>query len=134
MQKPVTEQARVSVDMTPLIDIVFILLLFFLVTATFVRETGIRVNRPAATSAQPLSSDALRVTLTKSGALYMDGRKLTAGQLEQKVRAASLSDPRTLVVIVPDEDAASGRLVKVMDIARLAGAHDVAIATRESQP
>lgn len=129
VQRSAAAESRVHVDMTPLIDIVFILLLFFLVTATFVRETGVRVNRPAASSAEPLDSDTLRVTLTESGGLYVQGARISATQLKERVRAASLRDPRTVVVLIPDAAVNAGRLVRVIDAARLGGAYDVAIAT-----
>lgn len=124
------EESSLQVDMTPLIDVVFILLLFFLVTTTFVKETGITVERPTANTAQRLALDSLRVAIAKSGATYAEGRRVELGELQRLVVDALLRDASARVVIIPDEAVSAGRLITVMDAARAAGAKHVSVATR----
>jgi len=123
-------ESSVQLDMTPLIDVVFILLLFFLVTTSFIKESGLDLERPEAASSQALQTEALRIGLTASGAVYVDGQRLDVGQLRERLASVVSRAPETSVVIVPDENCKSGRLVTVMDEAKLAGAKNVAIATR----
>jgi biopolymer transport protein ExbD len=122
--------SSVQLDMTPLIDVVFILLLFFLVTTSFIKDSGLDLERPQAASASPLDTRAIRIGLTASGATYIDGQRVDGEQLRRRVAAAVSRAPQTPVVIVPDENSRSGRLVAVMDAAKLAGATNVAIATQ----
>lgn len=119
------------VDITPMIDIVFILLVFFLVTATFVRDTGVRVQRPQAVSQRILEPTAMRVSIAPSGTVYTEGRQVTLEQLSDRVRAFVQAERHRSVIVIPDQTVPSGRLVEVLDTARLAGAQDVAIATRD---
>lgn len=132
MFKSVQKQSEssLSVDMTPLIDVVFILLLFFLVTTTFVKETGISVDRPTAATAQHLSADSLRVAIAPTGATYTEGRRVELGELRGLVKDAVARDEQTRVIVIPDESVASGRLIEVMDLARAAGATRVSVATQ----
>lgn len=119
-----------AVDIAPLIDVVFILLIFFLVTTTFVRDTGIEVQRPEAAHAEALESAAMRISVAPSGAVYTEGRQVSLEQLRQDVRAFLAAEPGGAVIIIPDEQLASGRLVAVMDATKAAGARDIAVATR----
>lgn len=118
------------VDMAPLIDIVFILLIFFLVTTTFVRDTGIQVTRPQATATKSLESASMRVSVTADGDLYTDGHRVSLEEFRTKVSAFVARERNRTVVVIPDGDLPSKRLVEVMDAARLGGARDVAIATQ----
>ena len=122
--------AAIAVDIAPLIDVVFILLIFFLVTATFVRDTGINVRRPQASAGVSLNATALRVSIAESGAIYHEGRQLELSQWREQVRQAVSADAGIPVIVIPDERVSAGRLIAVMDAAKQAGAKDVAIATR----
>ncbi|MDA1014536.1 MAG: biopolymer transporter ExbD [Planctomycetota bacterium] len=119
------------VDIAPLIDIVFILLIFFLVTATFVRDTGVKVSRPQAAAVQILEPTGLRVSITAGGDVYMDGSRVTLLELRNRVEEFVAGGRNQSVIVIPDEDLPAGRLIEVMDAARLAGANDVAVATME---
>ena len=133
MQNRRKEDSTGSVNIAPLIDIMFILLIFFLVTTTFVRDMGIPVNKPEATYTQPLESRALRVNISARGAIYHRGQPVSLDELYRAMRKQVGHEPITGVVIVPDENAAAGRLVAVMDIARKAGIREIAVATKEKQ-
>ncbi|HLU47953.1 MAG TPA: biopolymer transporter ExbD [Planctomycetota bacterium] len=121
------------VDIAPLIDVVFILLIFFLVTATFVRDTGVSVDRPRAVATRTLEPTSFRVSVTKSDAIYADGRQVTLDELQAKVRELSSRQRDASVIVIPDREVPSGRLIEVMDAARIAGASDVAVATTQER-
>jgi biopolymer transport protein ExbD len=117
--------------MAPLIDMVFILLIFFLVTTSFVRETGVEVDRPQAAAGQPIDSQSMRISIAASGAVYTEGERVELPVLAEKVRQFLVRERNPSVVIIPDTNVSAGRLVEVMDVAKLAGVKNVAVATRE---
>jgi biopolymer transport protein ExbD len=117
------------VDIAPLIDVVFILLLFFLVSSTFARDSGVEVTRPQAAVAQFFEPSAMRISVTASGDIYTAGVRVSLAELRAKVGEFVARQTRRSVVVIPDADVPAGRLVEVMDAARLAGATDVAVAT-----
>jgi len=120
--------ADIAVDIAPLIDVVFILLIFFLVTATFVEDTGLQIDRPKATEAEPLPAESLRIQLTERGAFYVDGQQLEVSELRERIQHFVEAAPRSSVIVIPDARAAAGALVDVLDIARGAGATPIAVA------
>ena len=124
-------RALPAINIAPLIDMVFILLIFFLVTTTFVRDRGVEITRPQATVTQMLEPMAMRVSITAGGAIYADGRQLELAQLRERVGLFARQSSTPSVVLVPDEQTPSGRLVEVLDTVRAAGVADVAVATRE---
>jgi biopolymer transport protein ExbD len=115
--------------MTPLIDVVFILLLFFLVSSTFIRETGVEVSRPTSATGSSIEPEAIRIVIAESGNVYFEGNRMTLERLEDTLSGRLRARPDSLVVIVPDESVNAGRLIAVLDRARLSGAKDVAVAT-----
>ncbi|QNN20726.1 biopolymer transporter ExbD [Planctomycetales bacterium ZRK34] len=123
-------QVSAVVDIAPLIDIVFILLIFFLVTTTFVRDTGVRVERPQATTSSAMQPQAMRIAIAAGGAVYTAGQSITLQQLDQRVRRFIAVEPNAAVIVIPDQSVTAGRLIQVMDVARQAGALDVAVATK----
>ncbi|MFG0250783.1 MAG: ExbD/TolR family protein [Phycisphaeraceae bacterium JB051] len=131
MQQRKNNDAAPAVDMAPLIDVVFILLIFFLVTATFVRETGIEVQRPQATAAPSLDQQAMRISITVNGTIYTEGSAVDLQTLRSKVSTFVSSNPSSPVIVIPDQDTRAQRVVDVMDAAKLAGAVNVAIATEK---
>ena len=131
MQQKNNSEAPVGVDMAPLIDVVFILLIFFLVTATFVRETGIEVQRPQATASPALDPQSMRISITASGTIYTEGSAVDIDTLRQNVTQFLASHKQASVIVIPDENTRAKRLVSVMDAAKIAGAQNVAIATEK---
>ncbi len=122
-----------GVDIAPLIDVVFILLLFFLLTTTFVRETGLTVDKAQAVRARPLEAESLRVSIGASGAVYTQGEEVDLATLRQRVRSFVTERPKASVVVIPDKEVAAGRLVEVMDAAKRGGAEDLAVAASEAR-
>ncbi|MEE8105969.1 MAG: biopolymer transporter ExbD [Planctomycetota bacterium] len=120
-----------QVNLAPMMDMVFILLIFFVVTTTFARDTGIHVERPQSVHSQSLDSGSLRISITKSGAVHTEGRRVDLTALRETVARFVAREKHGSVILIPDERTSAGRLVEVMDVAKLAGARDVAIATRK---
>ena len=118
-----------GVDISPLIDMVFILLIFFMVTTTFVKDAQVELNRPSAASATPASTKAIRVTLDTRGDLYVSGRPVRPWLLQNTVREMLRGAEERPVLIVTDAAVRAQKLLSVIDDCRLAGAKDVAVAT-----
>ena len=117
------------VDVTPLIDIIFQLVLFFMVSTTFVTTQGIEVDLPRASAEAVLRDKGdLRVQVTTEGSVVIDDQAVTWAQLREQVQQAARADPGTLVVIKADRDVDHGRVVAIMDLARSYGL-PLAIAT-----
>jgi len=119
-----------AVQMAPLIDMIFILLIFFLVTTSFVRETGIEVSRPTAVTSGPLERNSLLVALSATGTVYFEGRPVELVSLRSLLKSRLGERAERTVVLVVDRAAPSGRLVEVMDECKLAGAQRVAVAAK----
>lgn len=121
-----TESA--SVDMGPLIDMVFILLIFFVVTTNFNRQTGVDVSKPKARSAIASSAKTILVGVTREGSFHLYGRQVTPERLQMLVQQEVTKNPETSVVVIADSDAAVGKTVLAMDHCIQAGAQKVSIA------
>lgn len=120
--------AETGIDMSPLIDCVFILLIFFIVTTVFVEETGVEVDRPQAASATRLEKTSVLIALTDKGEVVYGGREIGVGGVQPLVKRM-LQKEDVPVIIQADASAQSGLLVRVIDEAKLAGATKVSLAT-----
>ena len=121
-----------EINVAPMIDMMFILLVFFLVTASFVSETGIEVERPAAVHGSPMDANALRFSVTASGTIYNDGERIDLAAVRQTVVSFRAVSPRGPIVVIPDAACPSGTLVTVIDACKAGGAEAVAIATQKA--
>jgi biopolymer transport protein ExbD len=121
-------EAEQGVDLTPMLDIVFILLIFFIVTTSFVREAGVEVNRPQAASAQKQAATSIYVAVTPEGEIWVDRRPVRLAGLRAAVARIRLENPEATGVIQADADARHGLVVAVMDELRLAGVREIAVA------
>ena len=117
-----------QIGIAPLIDMVFILLIFFLVTTSFVRETGISVNKPAAVTARILEKESILVAVSETGSVHVNNRQVDLAGLRGAVKKELRRGSARPVVIVADRKASSGRVVDVMDSCKLAGAKKVSLA------
>lgn len=122
-----------DVQMTPLIDMVFILLIFFIVTTHFVSDTGLKVDQPFSSTASPLPTQTLRVTVTASGQLTVEGRPVTLTGLRNWLKRQNRAAAQRTLVIVADRAASAQTIVQVMDEARNAGIEQVALATQAEE-
>ncbi len=119
----------VDINMSPLIDMVFLLLIFFMVTTVFVQETGVTVQRPKAASARTLEKNSILLALTESGEVMYGGRRIGINGVRGVV-ARLLRDRDLPVIILADATSRTGLAVRVMDECRLAGATRVSLAAR----
>ena len=123
------------IEITPLIDVVFLLLIFFLLTTTFVAERTIDVDLPesSASAVEAPAGEDLVVVVTEDGRLYHAGTALDLGDLSRRFEEAAKADPETKVVLKADRGAAHGRVVEVMERARDAGLTHLSILTADSK-
>ncbi|MFO7596768.1 MAG: biopolymer transporter ExbD [Desulfocurvibacter africanus] len=121
------------IDMTPLIDMVFILLIFFIVTTSFVREAGVEVDRPLASSAEVKDKASVILGVTREGRVFVEGRSLDIRSVRAYMERFLAETPDGAAVIVADKESMTGTLVQVLDQCRLAGARNVSVAARKPQ-
>ncbi|MFV0542546.1 MAG: ExbD/TolR family protein [Marinicella pacifica] len=120
-----------DLNISPLIDMVFILLIFFMVSTTFVKDMKLELERPAASSSTTASTKAVRLYIDNSGQVYLDGTSIQPWVIQTRLRDLLKSKTQKSVLVVTDENVPSGKLVEVVDQARLAGASDVGVATEK---
>lgn len=125
------DNSDVGVDISPLIDCVFILLIFFIVTTTFVEETGVEVDKPQAASSVRLEKTSILLALTEKGQVVYGGREIGISGVRQLVKRM-IQKEDIPVIIQADAAAPSGLLVRIIDEAKLAGATKVSLAARKS--
>jgi biopolymer transport protein ExbD len=120
-----------GIDITPMLDVVFIMLIFFIVTASFVKESGIEVNRPDANTASAKPSASILIAINELGEIWINKRKIDEGQVRANIERLHAENPQGTVVVQADEEARTKVLVAVMDAAREAGVNDVSLATEK---
>ncbi len=118
-----------SMDSTPMADFVFLLLIFFLLSSSFILPTGIPVNPPKSESSVTSKDQPVVVTITRDGVTYVDEERVAAPELATALGVRLSGAVSKSVVVRGDETVSLGRLVEVMDMARQAGAEKLAIAT-----
>ena len=121
-------ETHVELQMTPLIDMVFILLIFFVVTASFVSETGLDIQRPRAASAESLPKESIPVTIDSAGRITLAGRRTSLFSLRPLLEQRLRSQSALAVVVVADRTVSMDRAVSVMDEVRAAGITEIALA------
>jgi biopolymer transport protein ExbD len=124
-----TKSNEGSVDLTPMIDMTFILLIFFMVSTTFVKDMKLDINRPGAQSQSVASTKAVRLYIDKQGETYLEGEPVRTWVIQSRVRDLIKGMTQKSVLVVTDESVPSHKLIEVIDQARLAGAEDVGVAT-----
>ena len=125
------EAEESEVNLTPMLDVVFIMLIFFIVTASFVKEAGIDVNRPDAATAEKKTKGNILVAITENGQIWIDKRQVDPRALRANIERLHAENPQGSVIIQADKNSKNGLLVLVMDSARLAGVFNVSIAAQE---
>jgi biopolymer transport protein ExbD len=125
-----SNRSGVELNIAPLIDMVFILLIFFLVTTSFVKETGVEVNRPTAATAVSQSKATILIGIDAADRIFFDNREVDVRAVRANVERALAENPEGAVVVVADRSSTTGTTIEVMDGARLAGAANVSLAAR----
>lgn len=120
-----------NIDISPLIDMVFILLIFFMVSTTFVKDMKLDLDRPSASSASSASSKVIRVFIDKSGEVYIDNQPIKVWAIQSKLRDLLRVATEKSVLVITDEGVPVNKLIDVVDECRMSGAKDVAVATEK---
>ncbi|MCB1182374.1 biopolymer transporter ExbD [bacterium] len=121
---------NVDINMGPLVDMVFLLLIFFVVTTSFVKETGIDVQRSTAATAEVKERGNILLGVNADGEIYFEGKRIDVRSVRALVERALAEDPEAGVVVVADKDSNTGAVVEAMDQCRLAGARSVSLAAK----
>lgn len=133
LAKVLQEQEEAEeINMTPMLDVVFILLIFFIVTASFVKEAGIEVNRPEAATAVKKERANILVAISDKGEIWINKRRVDERAVQANIERLKAENPQGTVVIQADKKSTTDVLIKVMDSARAAGVFDVSIAADEA--
>ena len=127
---PRKKQKDMGIDMGPLMDIVFILLIFFVVTSSFTRETGVDVTKPPAQSASQLEKDNLLIAITREGTIHINERQVDLASLQDILKQSLAKTPDREAVIIADKGSETGVLVQVIDACNLSGVKKVSIAAQ----
>ncbi|GLR73923.1 ExbD/TolR family protein [Aliivibrio sifiae] len=126
-----SNQEEAQIDLTSMLDIVFIMLIFFIVTSSFVRESGVEVNRPQASNVSSQKDAGIFVAITASNDIFIDKRMVDAERVQATLEHLLLEQPDASLVIQADEHAYNGTVVKVMDAAKGAGVKGIALAAEK---
>ena len=132
LSKLSTDEEESNIDLTPMLDVVFIMLIFFIVTASFVKESGIDVNRPDAETAQKKERANILVAIDERNQIWIDKRQVDPRAVRANIERLHAENPQGSVVIQADKNSKNERLVQVMDAARQAGVYNVSIAANDS--
>ncbi len=127
------QEEDAEINMTPMLDIVFIMLIFFIVTTSFVKESGISVNRPHAQTAVRQERGNILISITSNGEIWIDKRPVDIQAVRPNIERLHAENPEGSVVIVGDEKSETGILVQVMDQVRLAGVENVSLAANKDK-
>jgi len=125
------DEEESAIDITPMLDVVFIMLIFFIVTATFVKESGIDVNRPDAATAVKQEKANILIAISAKNEIWIDHRRVDVRSVRPNIERLHAENPQGSVVIQADKESKTDTLIKVMDAARSAGVFNVAIAAQE---
>jgi len=120
-----------DVDMSPLIDMVFILLIFFMVSSTFTKDMKLDLERPGASSASRASSKVIRIYIDNQADIYVDNQPIKLWAVQGKLRELLRTATQKSVLVITDETIPVEKLIEVVDQCKLSGAKDVAVATKK---
>jgi biopolymer transport protein ExbD len=123
----------VEINMTPMLDIVFIMLIFFIVTTSFVKESGITVNRPKAVTAKQEKQKNMIIGIKEDGEIWIDRKPVDIRSVRTQIEKMRAENPIEAVIIQADRKTTTGLLVRVMDATRMAGIRNISIATAQAE-
>lgn len=132
LQERLEQDPQHAINLSPLIDVVFILLIFFIVTTVFIKETGVKVDKPVAMTAQKLENELILLAITPAGEVIYDHSNIGVSGVRSTVSALLMVQERP-VVIQADRKVTTDLLVRVMDEAKLGGAKSISIGTVEAR-
>jgi biopolymer transport protein ExbD len=125
------QEEESEINITPMLDVVFIMLIFFIVTATFIKEAGIDVNRPDAQTAVKQEKANILIAIGPNDDIWIDRRQVDIRSVRPNIERLHAENPQGSVVIQADKESKTDTLIQVMDASRQAGVYNVAIAAQE---
>lgn len=128
-----TDDSDNNIDLTPMLDVIFIMLIFFIVTTSFVKESGVTVNRPTAQTAEEKKGSNILVAIRANGEIWIDRRAVDVRAVRSNIERMKAENPEGAVIIQADEYSPTGLTVKVMDQVRLAGISNISISADAAQ-
>jgi biopolymer transport protein ExbD len=123
------EEEENEINLTPMLDVVFIMLIFFIVTATFIKEAGIQVERPDTVTAESQDDASILIAISPNDEIWIDRQKRDPRAVRSLLERLHAENPKGSIVIQADEESTHATLVTVMDAAKAAGVKNVSIAT-----
>ncbi|MYE51914.1 MAG: biopolymer transporter ExbD [Gammaproteobacteria bacterium] len=127
----IDEEEDSPIDLTPMLDVVFIMLIFFIVTSTFVKESGVDVTRPNAETAAPTDASSIQVGISANNQIWIEKRQVDKRAVRANIERGLAESPGAAVIIIADALSNTETLIDVLDQARLAGATSVSVAADE---
>ncbi|QOL27163.1 biopolymer transporter ExbD [Thalassotalea sp. LPB0316] len=127
-RKRIREEEEAAIDMTPMLDIVFIMLIFFIVTTSFVKEAGIEVNKPTAVNQTKHKNANVFIAVNGNGEVWLDKKKIDIERVTAKLEKLLAEQPTDVIFIQADKEATHSNVVKVMDAIKAAGVDQISIA------
>jgi len=124
----VEQSEHTSIDLAPMLDFVLNLLIFFIITTSFVKEAGITVSRAEAMTAESKENGNILIAIRPNGEIWMDKRVVDVREVRPSIERLHIERPEDTVVIIADKESPTGRLTEVMDQVRLGGVAEVSIA------
>ena len=131
MRRISRSEEEADINLTPMLDVVFIMLIFFIVTSTFVKESGVDVTRPNAETAVPTDASSIQIGITSNNQIYFDKRLVDKRAVRANIEKGLAESPGAAVIIIADALSNTETLIEVMDQSRLAGAENISVATDE---
>ncbi len=131
MRKLNAQEDEKVADLTPMLDVVFIMLIFFIVTATFIKETGVEVNRPDTKTAEAKKTVSLLVGVAADSSIWIDKKKVDIRNVRPMMERLHLENPKGGLVIIADSESKVEKVLAIMDSARSIGISQVAIASED---
>ena len=128
MARRIKEEEETEINITPMLDIVFIMLIFFIVTTSFVKETGIDPRRPEAETARQAQRGNILIAVAENGQIWMNKKAVEMGQIRNMVEAALAENPESSAVIIADTESETGAVIDLMDQVRLGGVYNISLA------
>jgi biopolymer transport protein ExbD len=122
-----------GIDLAPMLDFVLNLLIFFIITTSFVREAGVTVNRPFARTAQPEESGNILIAVRANGEIWMDRRQVDMREVRPLIERLHIERPEDTVIVIADKAAKTGLLAEVMDEVALGGIREIAVGAAGSE-
>ncbi len=131
MRKPPPQEDEKVADLTPMLDVVFIMLIFFIVTATFIKESGIEINRPDTETAEMKKTVSLLVAVGADNSIWIDKKKVDIRNVRPLMERLHAENPKGGLVIQADSESQVEKVLAIMDAARAIGITQVAIASEQ---